>query len=136
VQPSLVEQIEGVLQRINEQLAPNVQVVPSVQAWIDACNDSTTGSRGLDWSAVPAAVDSGSTAMGLSTAKSEKKRAKKLLKLDMDKVNARVLRKRQQVGASGSAELLPSLAGIFQNSNSCSRGSNMDGMTTAAVCVI
>jgi hypothetical protein len=74
--------------------------------------------------------------MGLSTAKSEKKRAKKLLKLDMDKVNARVLRKRQQVGASGSAELLPSLAGIFQSSNSCSRGSNMDGMTTAAVCVI
>jgi hypothetical protein len=38
--------------------------------------------------------------MGLSTAKSEKKRAKKLLKLDVDKVNARVLRKRQQVKAS------------------------------------
>jgi hypothetical protein len=108
VQPSLVKQIEGVLQRINEQLDPNVQVALSVQAWIDACNASATGSRGLDWSAVPAAVDSGSTAMGLSTAKSEKKRAKKLLKLDMDKVNARVLRKRQQVGASKAwAQLLP-----------------------------
>jgi hypothetical protein len=83
---------------------------------------------------VPAAVDSGSTAMGLSTAKSEKKRAKKLLKLDLDKVNARVLRKRQQVGASGLAELLLQLlAGIFKYSNGCSSGSNMDAMTTAAV---
>jgi hypothetical protein len=97
VQPSLVEQIEDVLQRITQQLDPNAQVIPSVQAWIDACNASATGSRGLDWSAVPAAVDSGSTAMGLSTARSEKKRAKKLLKLDLKKVNARVLRKRRQV---------------------------------------
>jgi hypothetical protein len=97
VQPSLVEQLEGVLLRISQQLDPNIQVAPSVQTWIDKCNASARSSRGLDWSAVPAAVDSGSTAMGLSTAKSEKKRAKKLLKLDLDKVNARVLRKRQQV---------------------------------------
>ncbi|KAF6255366.1 hypothetical protein COO60DRAFT_215250 [Scenedesmus sp. NREL 46B-D3] len=97
VQPSLVEQIERVLQRIYEQMDRHVQRTPSVQAWIDLYGSSATGSRGLDWSAVPAAVDSGSTAMGLSTAKSEKKRARKLLNLDVNKVNARVLRKRQQV---------------------------------------
>lgn len=96
--PSLVEEIDLLLNELSKDMRPSTQATPSVQAWIDAFHHLSSGTSCLlDWSAVPAAVDSSSTAMGLSTAKSEKRRAKKLLKLDMDKVNARAARKRLQV---------------------------------------
>lgn len=90
---SQVDEIERILSNIFRQLPENIQHVPSVQAWIDAYPQQSN----VPWSNLPESVDAGSTNMGLSTAKSDKKRAKKLQKLDMDKVNARVLRKRRQV---------------------------------------
>jgi hypothetical protein len=55
---------------------------------------------GLDWSALPAAVDPGSTAMGVSTRKKAAYKPEKQKPVDQEKVQARADRKRAQVGCS------------------------------------
>ena len=63
---------------------------------------SNPPSTTLDWSALPAAVDADSTAMGISTRKQTAKRQAKQRPVDQAKVQARVERKRAQVGAAAA----------------------------------
>jgi hypothetical protein len=54
----------------------------------------------LDWSALPAAVDPGSTAMGVSTRRKAAYKPEKQKPVDQEKVQARADRKRAQVCGS------------------------------------
>lgn len=103
--PTIASQLDEIREVLAAIPAP-LQDTPAVTAFctlstssthLDSSTHQSSCSDVLDWSALPAAVDADSTGMGVST---RKKAAYKPAKrpVDLEKVQARVARKRAQVG--------------------------------------
>jgi hypothetical protein len=99
--PTIASQLDEIREVLAAIPAP-LEDTPAVTAFCTLSTSSTHLSSSpavLDWSALPAAVDADSTGMGVST---RKKAAYKPAKrpVDLEKVQARVARKRAQVGVN------------------------------------